>query len=338
VLFEMKAMTADSARAWLHFVQVFALTLVAALAGIYLLVLVLDPYDSGRITHNAVFGVVDENPRTASASRGRDPHFDSVVIGNSRGQLLDPKRLSDGTGLNFVQLTVPGTGPQEQLALLRWFIHHHRRIGAVLLVADPMVWCPQNLAPPANPFPFWLYSESTVEYSIHILDAKALDLAWRRTLLWLGLRTRSRPDGYWDYEAGRGWAFRPNIPDNFSPALTQARNPKVSFPAVELLRTALNKLDSNVPLAIVMPPAFFTVLPARDDPNADLIAQCKGALETIATQRTRGAFLDFEVDGEIARNPENFMDGVHYRAPIARIIEERVAAALSGLPVGKQSR
>ena len=334
MLFEMKAVTADSARAWLHFVQVFAITLVTALAVIYLLILILDPYDSGRITHNAVFGVVDENPRTASASRGRDPHFNSVVIGNSRGQLLDPKRLSDRTGLSFVQLTVPGAGPQEQLALLRWFIHHHRWIGAVVLVADP-VWCAQNLALPANPFPFWLYSESTIEYSIHILDAKALDLAWRRTLLWLGLRTRSRPDGYWDYEAGRVWAFRPDIPADFSPAHTQARNPEVSFPAIELLRTTLNKLDSNVPLAIVAPPAFFTDLPARGDPNADRIAQCKGALKKIATQRARGAFLDFEMDGEITRNPENFMDVVHYRAPIARIIEERVATALSGGSVGK---
>jgi hypothetical protein len=35
------------------------------------------------------------------------------------------------------------------------------------------------------------------------------------------------------------------------------------------------------------------------------------------------------VDGEIARNPKNFMDEVHYRAPIARIIEADVASALS---------
>src|SRR5262249_16126067 len=331
VPFELKAATADSTRAWLHFVQVFVITLGTALAVIYLLILILDPYDNGRITHNIVFGVVDENPRTASASRGRDPHFDSVVIGNSRGQLLDPKRLSDGTGLSFVQLTVPGAGPQEQLTLLRWFIHHHRRIGAVLLVAD-QTWCTQNLVPPAHPFPFWLYSESAFEYSMHVLDAKALDLAWRRTLLWLGLRTRSRPDGYWDYEAGRTWAFRPEAPTNFSPAPTRGQNPKISFPEIELLWSTLNNLDSDVPLAIVMPPVFFTELPAHDDPNADLIAQCKGALEKIATQRPRGAFLDFEADGEIARNPENFMDEVHYRAPIARLIEARVASALSGSP------
>src|SRR5262244_3499053 len=165
MVFEMKAEAAGSGRAWLRFVQLFAITLVTTLTVVYFLIVVLDPYDSGRITNYTVSGVVDENPRTANASRGRDPLFDSVVIGNSRGQLLDPKRLSDGTGLSFVQLTTPGTGPQEQLALLRWFMRYHQRIGAVLLVADPL-WCQQKLAPPAHPFPFWLYGESNFECSI----------------------------------------------------------------------------------------------------------------------------------------------------------------------------
>jgi hypothetical protein len=162
-----------------------------------------------------------------------------------------------------------------------------------------------------------------------MLDTKALDLAWRRTLLWLGLRKRSRPDGYWDYEAGRTWAFRPQTPINFTPAATQVTSPKVPFPAVTLLQTTLASLDSDVPLAIVVPPVFFTELLARSDSNADLIAQCKGALEEVAIGRKRGVFLNFEVDGEIARNPKNFMDEVHYRAPIARIIEADVASALS---------
>lgn len=318
---------------WRQFVKVFIATLVIGLATTYLLILVLDPYDSGRFANYPVRGVVDENPRTANVSRGRDPQFNSVVIGHSRGQLLDPKRLSKETRLSFVQLTVPGTTPREQLALLRWFIEHHSQIGAVILVADT-VWCTQNPALPLmNPFPFWLYSENNFEYLINVLRTQALGRAWRRTLLWLGLRKRSSPDGYWDYEAGRNWAFRPDIPINFVPASLQATDPKLSFPAIELLHHALSKLDRDVPLVIVRPPAFFTDLPASGDPNANLISQCKGALAEVTSQRLRGAFLDFEVDGEIARNPENFMDVAHYRAPVARMIEARVGAALSSRPV-----
>jgi hypothetical protein len=120
-----------------------------------------------------------------------------------------------------------------------------------------------------NPFPFWLYSENNFEYLINVLRTQALGRAWRRTLLWLGLRKRSSPDGYWDYEAGRNWAFRPNIPINFVPASLQATDPKLSFPAIELLHHTLSKLDSDVPLVIVRPPAFFTDLPASGDPNAN---------------------------------------------------------------------
>ena len=41
-------------RAWRRFVKLFAVTLVTSLTVIYFLVLVLDPYDSGRMTNFAV--------------------------------------------------------------------------------------------------------------------------------------------------------------------------------------------------------------------------------------------------------------------------------------------
>ena len=68
------------------------------------LVLVVDPYDSGRLGLLGIEGVDDASPRTANASRARDPQFDSAVIGNSTGQLLKPSELSRLTGLRFVQL------------------------------------------------------------------------------------------------------------------------------------------------------------------------------------------------------------------------------------------
>jgi len=320
---------ADESYAWRRFVTAFVVTLVTAMVLIFAFIIVMDPYDSGHILGYRVFGVLDENPRTADASRGRDPQFNSAIIGNSRGQLLDPGRLSRDTGLSFVQLTVPGTGPREQLALLSWFAKHHSQIGAIVLVADP-TWCSQNPALPlTNPFPFWLYTDSVVEYSLNVFNSRSLDLAWRRILLWSGLRTRSRADGYWDYESGRTWNFTPKIPDNFVPALMRERDPSTAFPAIERLQTALANFKDDTAFAIVMPPAFFSELPRNDDPKADLYAQCKGALAAAMGRRPHGAFLDFEIDGDIARNPENFMDALHYRAPIARRIEGRITSALA---------
>lgn len=119
---------------WQRYVMVFLLTL--CLGGpTFGFVLLIDPYDSGRFGRGWISGIVDENPSTASASRGRDPRFNSAVIGNSHGQLIDPARLSSDSGLKFVQLTVPGSGPREQLTLLRWFMDHHPHIGAIVLTA-----------------------------------------------------------------------------------------------------------------------------------------------------------------------------------------------------------
>ncbi len=55
------------------------------------LILIVDPYDSG-FGLLGIKGVDDASPRTANASRARDPQFDSAVIGNSTGQLLKPER------------------------------------------------------------------------------------------------------------------------------------------------------------------------------------------------------------------------------------------------------
>ena len=106
---------------WGRWLGVFLGALALGAAGIFAFVLAIDPYDSGRVGILGIRGVDDASPRTANASRARDPQFDSAVIGNSTGQLLKPSELSVLTGKNFVQLTVPGTGPREQLAIMDFF-------------------------------------------------------------------------------------------------------------------------------------------------------------------------------------------------------------------------
>ena len=131
-------------------------------------------------------GVDDASPRTANASRARDPQFDSAVIGNSTGQLLKPSELSGLTGRSFVQLTVPGTGPREQLAIMDFFVRQHPQVGALVIVTDAS-WCQRDPAlPMQHPFPFWLYGESTL--GLHrptVLHARATPwLAARHGRAW----------------------------------------------------------------------------------------------------------------------------------------------------------
>lgn len=318
---------ADIKRAatWREFVVLFLGVVLVGVTAIYGLILLVDPYDSGRFGPGWISGIVDESPRTASVSRGRDQRFDSAIIGNSHGQLLDPARLSSSTGLKFVQLTVPGTGPIEQLTILKWFMRHHDRIGAIVLAADP-TWCVEDPPSDADTFPYWLYADSNAEYAAHVLRTASLDRGWRRVLLAAGLRKASSPDGYWDYELGRVWAFAPKVPDTLTPA-SGMKSPQRPFPAIDSLRADLLKLPAGTRRVVVFPPVFVTALPVAGSDAAEAIAECKGAFSQLL--EGQGSFIDFAVDGDEAHDPRNFMDLTHYRAAVARHMESGIVAALA---------
>src|SRR5258708_11320722 len=119
--------------AWRRFAILFLALFGGGVGLVYAALLVIDPYDTGRFPTFMKPGVVDSGQRTSNASHGRDPRFNAAVIGNSRGQMLDPARLSELTGLSFVQLTTPASRPPEQMAMLRSFMAHHRRVAAIRL-------------------------------------------------------------------------------------------------------------------------------------------------------------------------------------------------------------
>jgi hypothetical protein len=244
--------------------------------------------------------------------------------------LLSPARLANLTGLAFVQMTSPGSGPREQMLLMRWFMHHHPRVAAFVLAAD-QTWCTRDPAiPMLYQFPPWLYGDSNLDYLAHLLNTRAVTTAYRRVLLALGFIRPSDPDGYRDYEVGRTWNFRPEIAPGgtLAPILSDATDR--SFPALVALDKVLADLPPDTPMIVVMPPQFYTLLPAPGSRNATELDACKAELASRVRARSHGGFLDYLTDTPTARNPENFMDAEHYRANVARAIEKDIAAVLAG--------
>ena len=121
--------SSDEASEWGRWLVTFLGTLAFGTLLVFALMIVVDPYDSGRLGLLGIEGISDRNPRTANASRARHLHFDSAIIGNSHGQILNPADLSQMTGARFVQLTAPGTASREQLAILNFFVRHHQHSG-----------------------------------------------------------------------------------------------------------------------------------------------------------------------------------------------------------------
>jgi hypothetical protein len=309
---------------WGRWLGVFLGALVLGCALIYTLVLIVDPYDSGRVGVLGIKGVTDVSPRTANASRARDPQFDSAVIGNSTGQLLKPSELSRLTGKHFVQLTVPGSGPREQLALLDFFLRQHAHAGALVIVTDES-WCQRDAALPLqHPFPFWLYEESNLNFLSRLFSSRALDHTLRRILIGLGLRQRTAPDGYWDYEQNGPQQFQPVIVPrgDGGPAPAHISD---DFPAVPLLAAAIKKMPPDLPLVLAVPPVFAATLPRPGSLAAAEAQACDAALRRLIAGRPHSNFIDYRMDNALTRERANFMDSGHYRAIIARHMEQGIA-------------
>ena len=315
--------------AWRRFALLFIAIFWGGLVGLFVLMLLVDPYDSGRAPFSIISGIADKDSRFAHASHGRDPRYDSALIGNSHGEILNPTRLSNKSGRKFVQLTVPGTGPREQLVILRWFAGHHANIGAIVLVTDDW-WCTADPTLPVKyPFPSWLYSDRLLEYLPKLFSAQSVDRTFQRIGIAFGLRKRSDPSGFLDYEEERTWSFNPVIqPPRDGGALLHS-DAEEAFPAIDQLNAAVSSLlPPTVPVILIMPPVFYASLPQPGSAAAAHIAQCKNALIRLAASLPRGDFLDYLRDSDIARDPKNFMDSTHYRSNIAQIIEQRIAETL----------
>ena len=55
---------------------------------------------------------------------------------------------------------------------------------------------------------------------------------------------------------------------------------------------------------------------------------CAAALRKVVAGRPQSNFIDFRVDNALTRDRANFMDFGHYRAPIARRMEQGIAESI----------
>ena len=88
-------------------------TLIGAAALVLALMVVVDPYDSGKLGLLGIDGVNSRLTQITAASRARDPNFNAAILGNSTAQMIEPAELSRAAGLRFVQLYTTGSAPRE---------------------------------------------------------------------------------------------------------------------------------------------------------------------------------------------------------------------------------
>jgi hypothetical protein len=313
-----------------------ALAFLAAFAGVFvlfvLMVIVVDPYDSGRFPTFMPAGTPDDRAPTINISRGRDPRFNAVLLGSSRGVLADPRRLSASTGFRFVEMATLGATVREQLAFLHWFARHRPSVEAIVIATD-QVWC--NLDPALvgeADFPYGLYDDSNLVYLKAALSSATTTFAKERALYALGLMRPFDREGYYDSEAKIAWpGVSATSPDGqLASAIASAPAPrKADLPALARLDAALRELPGLPPIVFWMPPYYRPELPRPDTSAGQDLAACKEALRDWTRRRPRASFLDFATDMPEAADARNFLDPTHVSNRYMRLIEPRIADALN---------
>jgi hypothetical protein len=140
-----------------------------------------------------------------------------------------------------------------------------------------------------------------------------------------GLRPRSAPDGYWDYEKEGPAEVVLGPRDDGGPAPADVSR---NFPAVTLLGDAVGQFSPDVPVVLVVPPAFYSAIPRPGTLAAAEEAACRSALQKVVAGRPHSNFINFRVENELTRERTNFIDFGHYRAVIARKMEKGIAESL----------
>lgn len=322
----------EAGRDWLRFARIMTVTALVLFVALIGTIAALDPYDTGRFALVSKPGVPPQGPRTAHASRGRDPAYDAAILGNSHVQLLSPERLSAATGIPFVSLTVPATGPKEQFAILDyWLANRVRPPRAIVIGVDPY-WCRDDPAM-ANwmPFPFWLYAPDPWTYLAGLARLDVLEETGRRLRYLAGRIARGRADGYWDYEpdyAAQVAAGGALLAKLAQPRATIAVNPTGRFPPLAALRERLAGLPAALRVVLVRSPVYRTGLPKPGSPEAATDAACASAYGALAADDPRIRLIDWRTDRPESRIAELWFDHTHYRAQVAVALERAIADAI----------
>ncbi|TXM67480.1 hypothetical protein FV226_21875 [Methylobacterium sp. WL12] len=325
------------ATAWSAFARTAVFTAAAILSGYLALAVAIDPYDSGRSRLFSVGAVRPQGPRTALAVRGRDPAFSGAILGNSHIQLVEPARLAAATGIPFVQLSVPATGPGEQLLILDWFLRHHPTPAALVMAADDF-WCTDDPAlPPGKPFPFWLLERDPVTYALGLLRFNVAQEVVGR-IGWLLRRARpvAPADGWWNYEPdylklGFAGGARPAPGAGAATPDTPEPHRAGPFPAAVRLAATLARVPAETPVVMVFPPIHASALPRPGTRRAAAEQACKAAIAAALASHPRSAVLDERRDTPESHDDALFFDLSHYRLPVARPLADAIAAAVNRL-------
>lgn len=315
---------------WHSFLRTLLLAAVSLVTLIYLLVLIIDPYDSVSFSPDWQRFPVSRSSRHFNAVLARESRFDSAVVGTSTSMLLRPAELDRVFGGAFANLAMPAASAYEQQRLLEVFRRRHTRVATLLLGLDA-VWCMPDGAPKfvpgraKNPFPEWLFDDNPWN-DLPPLTVKTLQHAHiqLRALLGLKIKHPLRPDGYQDiskflYKQNDAEHIRERIyaGEKLRLSRTQADSNPALYPDLDQLAEILAGYPTQTLKVLFFSPSHYFHQPEPESDQEVYWHGCKAKAARIGERLPNTVVLDFMIRSRITTADEHFLDGYHYTKPIA---------------------
>ena len=315
---------------WRRWLRWWAVVFGATLIGVYICILLVDPFATGRFALTQRIDITSRNTRLAKAGLVRDQQFDAAIFGNSTSFGVDPAVIGAGIGHRVVALGMSLAMPADQVMMARLFEKLHPRVATVNIFTLDEFWCRPG-SPAENPvieFPSWLYVGSNWEYLSHIFFVGALQATLTRIGIWLDLWPEDeRSDGYGSQAkadpAGADAAFHGERPVAGVPA-------SAPFPAIDTLAALLDELPSDATAVVVFLPVFINSLPLEGSPAAARLDACKARMrEVVGSRPKERAYVDLRIDNPLVRDTDNFIDPIHFRGRVGGWVAAETVRALS---------
>ena len=322
---------------WRSFTRALAGTTIGTSLLLYLLVLLIDPYDEFPLSPDWERYPVTSQARPYNAKLARSGRFDSAVVGNSTSMLLKPQELNKAFGGRFVNLAMPAASPYEQLRMLELMSFDETYTGTLIVGLDPF-WCAPDgsarLLPPMVPFGFpdRLYDDDPWN-NLPPFNEKTLQHARSQLKALIGHRIRYplRPDGYRDFTA----TYRPGTNPETVRQRIYGEEPwplertkaggAPAFPELDALANALRRFSPETRKIAYFVPFHVHHQAKPGTEQHRLWTACKVKAAKVLGTLPNTLVLDFLIPSPITMVDTNYIDAQHYTTPIA----SRLAGLLS---------
>lgn len=328
---------------WQRYVKALAVTFAGALAAALIFIVAMNPYGNLPKLLFKRHVIMDSDQRFQYPSIIRSGDFDSAVIGTSSARLLKPSELEAVFGGRFANLGINDGRAWEQTQVANLFLRHVAKPRTIIFGLD-WVWCfaaADTNRTRNNEFPEWLYADNRLTDWNYVLNARAIEISFRKLGYYLGLgKPRFPTNGYEvfvppdeTYDAAKAsakiWdgATRNRTPIVPPETISDAERAAWRFPALAWLADVVARIPKQTRIVLVWVPAHIAVLPVPGTKEALRVEACKARVTEIAS-RAGAPLVDFRFPSRMTENDANFWDNLHYRVPVASEIVGALRAAV----------